>query len=176
MWSAGMALAFVNSSACFTRLAMPTDQQALLGIQVLRALGSVRIGKQEKVEVGVKPNRSGTWTPLAFDQAIPVLQLKFEDKPLNFTFDTGAERTTLNASFASAFPRTVELGEKKQHKLTGVGGSTKQDAIEIPHLTSHWRTKTFNFPQPRYCYRRLSGQAPGRPATLTSISSGKRNH
>ena len=87
------------------------------------------------MEVGVKPDKSGTWTPLAFDQAIPVLQLKFEEKPLNFTFDTGAEHTTLNSSFASAFPRTVELGEEKQHTLTGVGGSTTQDAVEIPHLT-----------------------------------------
>jgi tetratricopeptide (TPR) repeat protein len=114
---------------------MPTDQQALLGIQVLRALGSIRIGKQEQVEVGVKADRSGKWTPIAFDQAIPVVQLQFENSPLNFTFDSGAQHTTLNPPFASAFPRTVELGEKEQHTLTGVGGSTKQDAIEIPHLT-----------------------------------------
>lgn len=44
----------------------------------------------------MKPERSETWTQLAFDQAIPVLQLKFEDRPLNFTLDTGATRTTLN--------------------------------------------------------------------------------
>lgn len=77
----------------------------------------------------MKPERSETWTQLAFDQAIPVLRLKFEDRPLNFTFDTGATRTTLNPSFASAFPHTMKLGEAKQHKLTGVGGSTTQDAV-----------------------------------------------
>jgi hypothetical protein len=114
---------------------IPTDQQALLGIQVLRALRTVRITKREQVEVGVKPHKSGTWTPLAFDQAIPVLQLTFEGKPLNFTLDSGAQHTTLNSSFASTFPRTVELGEKKQHKLTGLGGSTMQEAIEIPRLS-----------------------------------------
>ncbi len=113
---------------------LPVDQQALLGIQVLRGLGSVRIDKQQQVEVGVKPDQSASWTPLAFDQAIPVLQLRFEDRLLNFTFDTGATRTTLNSSFASAFPETMKRGEAKQHKLTGVGGSTTQDAIEIPHL------------------------------------------
>ncbi len=114
---------------------LPVDQQALLGIQVLRGLRSVRIKKHEQVEVGVKPERSGTWTQLAFDQATPVLQLKLEDRPLNFTFDTGATRTTLNPTFASAFPQTMKLGEAKQHKLTGVGGSTTQDAVEIPRLT-----------------------------------------
>ena len=29
----------------------------------------------------------------------------------------------------------MKLGEAKQHKLTGVGGSTTQDAVELPRLT-----------------------------------------
>lgn len=113
---------------------IPTEQQALLGIQVLWALKSIHIDKAQQIEIAgaVDPNASSS--PLAFYQSQPVTQMSFEGKELTFTLDTGATQTTLNPSFAKGFPETINLGEKREHTLTGVGGSTTQHSVAIKKL------------------------------------------
>ena len=114
---------------------IPTEQQALLGIQVLRALRSVHISKMQQVEIGGSEKDGASSSPLAFDQAQPITPMDFEGKDLNFTLDTGAEHTTLNPHFATAFPETIAHGEKKDHTLTGVGGSLAVRSVVIERLT-----------------------------------------
>lgn len=113
---------------------IPVKQQMLLGIQVLRALRTLRIDKAGQVEVGPKIKAGASYSPIAFDEAIPVIQMSVEGKTVTFTFDTGATRTTLNPPFSSAFPQLIEKGTRKDHKLTGVGGSTHQQSVEIPRM------------------------------------------
>jgi predicted aspartyl protease len=113
---------------------IPTEQQALLGIQVLWALGSIHIDKTQQVEIAGAVGPDASSSPLAFYQSQPVTQMSFEGKELTFTLDTGATHTTLNPPFAKAFPETMALGEKKEHTLTGVGGSTTQHSVAIEKL------------------------------------------
>jgi predicted aspartyl protease len=113
---------------------IPTEQQALLGIQVLWALRSIHIDKAQLVEIAGAADSDAPSSPMAFYQSQPVTQMSFEGKGLTFTLDTGATRTTLNPPFAEAFPETIALGEKTEHTLTGVGGSTTQHSVAIEKL------------------------------------------
>ncbi len=113
---------------------IPTEQQALLGIQVLWALRSIHVDKTQQVEIAGPPDTIASWSPLAFYQSQPITQMSFEGKALNFTLDTGAVHTTLNPPFATSFPETVALGEKKEHTLTGMAGSTTQHSLAIERL------------------------------------------
>jgi predicted aspartyl protease len=110
---------------------IPTDQQAILGIQVLRALGTISVNKGGQVEIGATPSVAAPSSPMVFCDAMPVVQMDTEGKTLSFTLDTGAVHTTLNPPFASAFPKLVEGGEKKEHTLTGMSGSSQQHLAVI---------------------------------------------
>jgi hypothetical protein len=121
---------------------IPTEQQALLGIQVLWALRSIHIDKAQQVEIAGPTDSDGPSSPMAFHQSQPVTQMSFEGKELTFTLDTGATHTTLNPPFAKAFPETVALGDKKEHTLTGVGGSTTQHSVAIKQLSLTLAGKT----------------------------------
>ncbi len=113
---------------------LPTEQQALLGIQVLRALRSIRIDKTQQVEIAGPVDTEAQSSPLVFYQNQPVTQMEFQGKRLIFTLDTGAVHTTLNPPFADLFRDVIALGEKKEHTLTGVGGSTTQHSTVIRSL------------------------------------------
>ena len=112
---------------------IPTEQQALLGIQVLRAIGSIRVDQSGQVEIGGRPHSGGA-SRMAFDDNMPVVEMTTGGRDLAWTFDTGAVRTTLNQPFAAAFPKMVAEGKQKDYKLTGVGGSTLQKSVELPRV------------------------------------------
>ncbi|MGI4852102.1 MAG: retroviral-like aspartic protease family protein [Janthinobacterium lividum] len=112
---------------------IPTDQQALLGIQVLRALGSIRVDRIGQVDVGGRAT-TGEASRLAFDDNTPVVEMATGGRSFAWTFDTGAVRTTLNQPFAAAFPEMIAEGKQKDYKLTGVGGSTQQRSVELSRV------------------------------------------
>ena len=105
----------------------------MLGIQVLRALGSIRVNRSGQVEIGGRPRSSGA-SRMAFDDNMPVVEMTTGGRDFAWTFDTGAVRTTLNQPFAAAFPKMIAEGKQKDYKLTGVGGSTQQKSIELPRV------------------------------------------
>jgi predicted aspartyl protease len=112
---------------------IPTDQQTILGIQVLRSLQTIQIEKSGQIEIGARSHRA-SGSRLAFDQSIPVIQMSFAGKACIYTFDSGAVHTTLNPPFAEAFPQIVAKGQMKKHTLTGQGGSKQRNSIEIEQL------------------------------------------
>lgn len=112
---------------------IPTEQQALLGIQVLRALGSIRVDRSEQVEIGGRHNSGGA-SRMAFDDSMPIVEMTTGGRNFAWTFDTGAVRTTLNQPFAAAFPKMAAEGKQKDYKLTGVGGSTQQKSVELQRV------------------------------------------
>jgi len=125
----------VTSDAAMPFVELPEGHKGVLGIQVLIALGTIRISRDNRVDIGVGPApASAKVVPLAFDSAMPVTQMSLNGKALNFTFDTGASTTYLGPVFASAFPDLMRTGSKKDHKLTGVNGSTTQDSSELPSV------------------------------------------
>lgn len=114
---------------------LPVNQQAVLGIQVIRALQVVSIHRNGEIEVGGKSHLGAKGSPFVFYQSQPVIQMSFQGKPLDYTMDTGAGHTTLNPLFATTFPQVVEVGESKSHSLTGFGGTTIQKSVEIKELS-----------------------------------------
>ena len=113
---------------------IPTEQQGVLGIQVLWALRAIHIDKTGQLEIAGRAEADASSAPLAFYQSQPVTQMNFKARDIIFTLDTGAVHTTLNPPFAEAFPGTIALGDKKEHTLTGMGGSTTQHSIAVERL------------------------------------------
>jgi hypothetical protein len=110
---------------------LPVNQQALLGIQVLWALQTIHVGKSGQIEIAGSSPGNATGSRIVFYQSQPVVQMGFQGKLLSYTLDTGAVHTTLNPPFADAFPQIISEGEKKEHTLTGMGGSTTQSSVEL---------------------------------------------
>jgi hypothetical protein len=113
----------------------PEGYKGVLGIQVMLALGSFRIGKGNRFDIqdGSSP-ASDKAVPLAFDGAMPLTQMSMWAKSLIFTFDTGASHTILGPVFADAFPDLMRTATKKDYKLTGVSGSTNQKSVVLPSM------------------------------------------
>jgi predicted aspartyl protease len=114
---------------------LPEKHTAVLGIPVLIALGAFRIDKENLFEILPVPPPASTKTiPLAFDGIMPIAEMSLDGRALSFTLDTGATHTVLYPPFAAAFPELMRAGIKKDHKLTGVNGSTTQGSIELPSI------------------------------------------
>lgn len=113
---------------------IPVNEQAVLGIQVLRALRTIQIDQSGRIEVANRSSLRSKGTRIMFYNSQPVIQMSFRGKPLKYTLDTGATHTTLSPLFATTFPRVVQKGKKQDHTVTGFGGSETQSAIELKAL------------------------------------------
>jgi hypothetical protein len=116
---------------------LPNGQKAILGISVLLALGSLRTESttDNRIVVGARQSTPSEQSiPLAFDNMSPLVQIRFQERPLTFGLDTGANRTSLYKSFADAFPSLIETGHHKQEEGLGFSSTSHQDSIEVPTI------------------------------------------
>ncbi len=111
---------------------MPLNNQGLLGIQVAMALQTIRLRADGHLDVAVPSLPKGDAEQITFDDMMPILHVTYRGRPIAFTFDTGAEHTNMDEPFAHEFPEAVALGVKKSHDMTGLGGTVKDRAIELP--------------------------------------------
>lgn len=111
--------------------ALPIDQQAILGIQVLRSLERIRVERNGRIELAGPRARPSRSTPMVFYQSIPVVQMESAGRTLLYTLDTGAVHTLLNPTFAKTFPDALSDGTGTNHVLNGLGRSTYQRSIEL---------------------------------------------
>lgn len=114
---------------------LPNDHKGVLGISVLLALASLRgeSATDNRIVVGDRTSTpSDESIPLAFDNMSPLLRIRFDEKPLTFGFDTGANQTSLYKSFADAFPSLVQTGNHKKVEQGGYAGTSYHDSIEVP--------------------------------------------
>lgn len=86
------------------------------------------------LEAGSLRGKAYKQVPLAYDDLYMVLPASVEGHSLVYTLDTGAEHSTLNPPFANAYPQLLAAGRKKQHTLTGMGGSSNQNSVELDQL------------------------------------------
>ncbi len=121
---------------------MPRQKQGLLGIQVAVALGTIRLEPSGQLDLAFPSGPGAQAQQLTFDDAMPVLHGSFMGKVIPLTFDTGAEKTILNESFAREFPEVAAYGIKKDHDVTGVGGTATLHALELPTWTLTLGKKT----------------------------------
>ena len=113
---------------------LPAGNRAILGIPVLLSMRALRwtaagtFTSCFKTSEHQEPN-------VSFVGMFPVTQIWFQNKSLSFTIDMGAIRTDLDPSFATDFPKLIsDFGQKEQHRITGVGGTTSYDAVLLPSL------------------------------------------
>jgi predicted aspartyl protease len=107
--------------------------RGLIGIPVLLALERFAWSEDKKFEI--LPKSSGQTMPhadLCFDGNRPLTQVRYEDRDLAFTLDTGATNTDLYPPFAAAFPDLIRAAVKTDsYKMEGVGGAKYMEAANL---------------------------------------------
>jgi predicted aspartyl protease len=116
---------------------LPDGKRGLVGIPVLIAMQTMRWEPKGTFAFGFAPKHKNiSASNLSFDQSFPVTQIEFQHKSLEFTVDTGAEKTVLSPPFAKEFPDLMRAsGQTESHKLTGVAGSSSYDSVLLPSVT-----------------------------------------
>jgi tetratricopeptide (TPR) repeat protein len=114
---------------------LPEGSRGVLSIQVELAMKSFRLDKggEFAIDVDIPPGTKSV--PLAFDKQMPVIEVGFQGKKLNFTFDTGATTTILNPIFAKQFPSVAQKGSHSNYALEGLAGKAKEESSVLPSLT-----------------------------------------
>lgn len=110
--------------------------RGLIGIPVLLAFERFAWGADKQFEIGPKSsNRSVPHTDLCFDGNHPVVQIRYDNRTLAFTLDTGASNTDLYPPFATAFPELIRSAVKTDsYKMEGVGGAKYMEAATLESL------------------------------------------
>jgi len=110
--------------------------RGLIGIPVLLAFETFVWGADKSFEIGIKSSReSRSHAALCFDGNHPVVQIAYENRPLEFPLDTGATNTDLYPPFASAFPELIRSATKTDsYKMEGVGGAKYMEAATLESL------------------------------------------
>jgi predicted aspartyl protease len=125
----------VSSDAVMPFADLTEGHQGVLGIPVLIALGSFRVGNENRFDIGVgSASTSARAVPLAFDGATPMTRMSLNGKMLNYTLDTGADPTYLGPVFAEAFPELMQTGTKKDRTLKGISGNAVEGSIVLPSV------------------------------------------
>lgn len=119
----------------------PFDEQSpgsrgLIGIPVLLALERFAWSADRRFEIG--PRSSGenvAHASLCFDGNHPATQVRYDNRDLTFTLDTGATNTDLYPPFAAAFPELIRSAAKTDsYKIEGVGGAKYMEAANLKSL------------------------------------------
>ena len=110
--------------------------RGLIGIPVLLAFETFVWGPDKSFEIGIKSSRESTsHAALCFDGNHPVVQVAYENRPLEFPLDTGATNTDLYPPFALAFPELIRSATKTDsYKMEGVGGAKYMEAATLESL------------------------------------------
>jgi predicted aspartyl protease len=112
-------------------------RQGILGLPVIFALRHFQWSPADHTFTVLPPqNQRRNFAPnLAFESTSIFTELGFHGKALNFSLDTGAQRTELYPAFARDFPEIKASGTPEARKLTGVGGSARIESVLVPALS-----------------------------------------
>jgi gag-polyprotein putative aspartyl protease len=115
---------------------MEPGQRGLIGLPVLRALGSIKWSRAGIVDVDRSPRRANMAAAnLCFDDLSLIAEASFEQHELPFVLDTGATTTDLWPKFAGVAGDLIrKSGTRESQTVTGMGGSQKFDATSIPKV------------------------------------------
>lgn len=116
---------------------LPPGSRALIGLPVAIALGSVEWRSDGTIETGFGLNHpTNSDGDLCFDDLAAVTRVQFEDKQLDFIFDTGdTAGSELWSRFAADFSEMVKKeGAKSTRQVNEVGGSNIRETILLPEI------------------------------------------
>jgi predicted aspartyl protease len=127
-------LVFPDDQPPFNEL--PQQSRGLVGLPVLLAFGRFSWAADGSFDLAPKPLSGGVPSAeLCFEGKNPAVQVRFENRDLSFTLDTGASTTDLYPPFAAAFPELIRTsGKKETHQMTGVGSVENLNATVLPRV------------------------------------------
>jgi gag-polyprotein putative aspartyl protease len=115
---------------------MEPGQRGLIGLPVLRALGSITWTREGVFEADRLPAPAHLPAAnLCFDDLDVITQAWFERHALPFVLDTGAETSHLWPKFATVARDLIrKSGTHEFHTVTGMGGGQKFEVTIIPRV------------------------------------------
>jgi predicted aspartyl protease len=115
---------------------MSPGRGGIIGIPILLHLGCIRWTKDGNWEIGCSSAATGLDTAnMAFSGNHLLLASSVWDRRAFMSFDTGAETTDLNASFARQFAdQTQRMGTRDTTRVSGIGGSTVLESVTLPSV------------------------------------------
>ena len=116
---------------------LAVGRQGILGLPVILALRHFQWSPADRTFTVLPPQTEprNLAPNLAFESTSIFTQIGFHGKALNFSLDTGAQRTELYPAFARDFPDVKASGTPEARKLIGVGGSAKIESVLVPALS-----------------------------------------
>lgn len=117
-------------------IVVPSEEPGgIVGMPILLALGSVQWTSDGRWQIGEGGRLSNRTSNLVFYENKLLLATDVLAQRVFGTLDTGAVSTDLNGNFATQFAAFVERnGTKRTQEITGLGGTTTFDAIELPEV------------------------------------------
>jgi tetratricopeptide (TPR) repeat protein len=116
---------------------MEPGTRAILGFTFLSALKAISWTSDGTFQIGFPSDPSGTrQANLYFDGLSPVTRVRFQDRDMDFAFDTGdGAGTQLWSRFSQDYATLLkEHGTKSTRKVTQMGGSQARDIVSLPEL------------------------------------------
>jgi hypothetical protein len=107
----------------------------IIGIPVLRSLGSVGIAKEGLVHIHDRQPAAPGTSNLFFEGEDPFVEISHDRHTLQMFLDTGANSTVVYTSFRNALTREEILHlQSKRERRAGAGGAIQQEVQRIPTL------------------------------------------
>lgn len=116
---------------------MPPDQRGVLGLPLLLAFERLRWSTDGTFEIAFPTSEPKNPGPtVCFDGAMPVTQVVFGERKLDFALDTGAVKTDLYPRFAIDNSTLIkELGRPGTTQRVAISGDFELDSIILPELS-----------------------------------------
>jgi predicted aspartyl protease len=126
----------VPDSALFIRSPRGNYQiAAILGCPALAQLGRFRIDADGTFAIDRAGPLLRSGATLYMKQLTPVAEVEIAGRPGLMSIDTGANRSSLHASYAIRFADRARLWSSKRDATFGLGGSTEGDVAVEPGIT-----------------------------------------
>jgi hypothetical protein len=106
--------------------------QAILGYPVLRALGRFTLTRDGQFLAGPASPSSESGAPLYMYKLNPLLQCNVGNRPLIFSYDSGADRSAFSDRYFRDFQNQFHGLHKHRYGMGGAGGVRKMKVFYLP--------------------------------------------
>lgn len=108
--------------------------EGIIGFPVIEQLAEIRINRNGYLEVPAVPLEVN-YNNMGLDELTPIINLRFGELLLPFTFDTGGQQTFLNVSFFKKYQDEIERTGKQEYlNYGGAGGIDSVKSYSLPEL------------------------------------------
>ena len=106
----------------------------IVGLPLFVGLGAIRWSSDGSAELGrVRSTATASEANLVFDRRL-LMKVEALGQTVVMALDTGADTTDLNENFATQFKSVIGGAKRTTQDITGVGGTRRFDALELPEV------------------------------------------